>query len=180
MVRVYTQKLASYNVYVPGTVVESIDLNCDAVLTGGREFQKYKYWDFQYHFIENELFHSGNICATIQKYFVFQNEPLSKEEADYPLSYGFLIYRDIVQCDCIDEFPIVKTVEREAMDVERLGKNWTPRQKASDHTAVLFKSHGLFLDCEVMERTRAPKTTCCRAPFHFAQARQLPHSATAI
>ncbi|KAK6052327.1 hypothetical protein COOONC_10166, partial [Cooperia oncophora] len=83
--------------YIPGTIIESVNINCNAVVTGGRSFQKYKYWSFQYKAIEKELLHSNDVCATIRKYFVFEDAPLSQEEANYPLSYGLLIYKDIVQ-----------------------------------------------------------------------------------
>ncbi|EPB79385.1 Core-2/I-Branching enzyme [Ancylostoma ceylanicum] len=36
-------------------------------------------------------------CDTIHKYFFFEKEPLSLEEQAYPLSYGLVIYKDIVQ-----------------------------------------------------------------------------------
>lgn len=36
-------------------------------------------------------------CTTIRQYFVFEKTPLSEEEANYPLSYGLLVYKDIVQ-----------------------------------------------------------------------------------
>lgn len=85
------------NVYVPTTSIENIKLNCPAVLHGGKEIMKYRHWTFHYANIEKDLFDSEDVCTTIRQYFVFEKTPLSEEEANYPLSYGLLVYKDIVQ-----------------------------------------------------------------------------------
>lgn len=36
-------------------------------------------------------------CATIDKYFNFHKAPLSEEEEKYPLAYGLVVYKTIVQ-----------------------------------------------------------------------------------
>ncbi|RCN48409.1 Core-2/I-Branching enzyme [Ancylostoma caninum] len=79
------------------TAIESININCEPVLSGSRGIVKYKYWTFNYDAIEKELYESENICDTIHKYFFFEKNPLSLEEQAYPLSYGLVIYKDIVQ-----------------------------------------------------------------------------------
>ncbi|EYC18185.1 hypothetical protein Y032_0028g1719 [Ancylostoma ceylanicum] len=79
------------------TAIESININCEPVLSGSRSIVKYKYWTFNYDTIEKELYESENVCDTIHKYFFFEKEPLSLEEQAYPLSYGLVIYKDIVQ-----------------------------------------------------------------------------------
>ncbi|KAK6033442.1 Core-2/I-Branching enzyme [Ostertagia ostertagi] len=83
--------------YVTGTPVETINLNCDTVFNGGPDLIKYKRWTFKYSAIEKDLYESADTCDTIRRYFIFEDAPLSEEEANYPLAYGFLIYKDIVQ-----------------------------------------------------------------------------------
>ncbi|WKY16191.1 hypothetical protein Q1695_001125 [Nippostrongylus brasiliensis] len=97
IVRQLIPKQTLSNVYVPTTSIEAVDLNCNAVIYGQRENLKYKYWTFQYQSIEKELYGATDICSKIRQYFVFEKAPLSKEEANYPLSYGLLVYKDIVQ-----------------------------------------------------------------------------------
>ncbi|PAV85971.1 hypothetical protein WR25_26543 [Diploscapter pachys] len=58
---------------------------------------KSRKWAFHYDWIEEEIFKSKNICQTIDKYFFFEKEPLSLEEAEFPLAYGLVVYRNIVQ-----------------------------------------------------------------------------------
>lgn len=36
-------------------------------------------------------------CETINKYFFFEKKPLSEEEEKYPLAFGFVMYKDLVQ-----------------------------------------------------------------------------------
>ena len=36
-------------------------------------------------------------CVTLRKTFTFYSKPLSQEEAEYPLAYGMLVYKDIRQ-----------------------------------------------------------------------------------
>uniref|UniRef100_A0A914YNY1 Uncharacterized protein n=1 Tax=Panagrolaimus superbus TaxID=310955 RepID=A0A914YNY1_9BILA len=38
-----------------------------------------------------------NICQTLQQTFSFFSKPLSQEEAEYPIAYGMLVYKDIKQ-----------------------------------------------------------------------------------
>ncbi|XGW02930.1 hypothetical protein V3C99_014729 [Haemonchus contortus] len=97
IIRISIWKTGSSNVYIPGTPIETINLNCDTVFNGGRDISKYKHWSFDYSSIERELYESDEVCDTIRRYFVFEDIPLSEEEANYPLAYGFLIYKDIVQ-----------------------------------------------------------------------------------
>uniref|UniRef100_A0A914Z1R7 Glycosyltransferase n=1 Tax=Panagrolaimus superbus TaxID=310955 RepID=A0A914Z1R7_9BILA len=40
---------------------------------------------------------TSNICASIKNTFAFFDKPLSQEEAEYPLAYGMLVYKDIRQ-----------------------------------------------------------------------------------
>ncbi|KAK6765973.1 hypothetical protein RB195_025717 [Necator americanus] len=79
------------------TAIESVNLNCEPVFTGSRGAIKYKYWTYNFDRIEKELYESEDVCSTINKYFFFENQSLSLEEESYPLSYGLVVYKDIVQ-----------------------------------------------------------------------------------
>ncbi|EYC18183.1 hypothetical protein Y032_0028g1719 [Ancylostoma ceylanicum] len=93
------------------TAIESININCEPVLSGSRSIVKYKYWTFNYDTIEKELYESENVCDTIHKYFFFEKEPLSLEEQAYPLSYGLVIYKDIVQYLSGTDLPLRTNLE---------------------------------------------------------------------
>uniref|UniRef100_A0A7I4Z5A7 Protein xylosyltransferase n=1 Tax=Haemonchus contortus TaxID=6289 RepID=A0A7I4Z5A7_HAECO len=77
--------------------LESIHLNCEPIIEDTEDIVKYRHWKYDFKDYEYELYKSSNICETINKYFYFEREPLSKEEEEYPLAFGFVLYKDIVQ-----------------------------------------------------------------------------------
>ncbi|CAD6194739.1 unnamed protein product [Caenorhabditis auriculariae] len=58
---------------------------------------EYTNWNFDAERYEEEILYSTDRCATVKRLFRFNEEPLSSEEAAYPLAYGMIVYKDIVQ-----------------------------------------------------------------------------------
>ncbi|CAI2332841.1 unnamed protein product [Caenorhabditis sp. 36 PRJEB53466] len=80
--------------------LENIPLECDSVVNGTeneRLISRAKQWDWHFDWVEQELFQANNVCTVIDKYFNFSREPMSLEEAEYPLAYGLVVYKTIVQ-----------------------------------------------------------------------------------
>ncbi|PIO77610.1 Core-2/I-Branching enzyme [Teladorsagia circumcincta] len=74
-----------------------MQLNCDPIISDTEDVVKYRHWTYDFKDYENELYKSSNICETINKYFFFEKRPLSREEEEYPLAFGFVLYKDIIQ-----------------------------------------------------------------------------------
>ncbi|PIC47120.1 hypothetical protein B9Z55_006578 [Caenorhabditis nigoni] len=80
--------------------LEEIPLECDSVINGTenpRLISRAKQWGWHYDWVENEIFTAKNVCTVIEKYFNFSREPMSIEEEKYPLAYGLVVYKTIVQ-----------------------------------------------------------------------------------
>ncbi|CAB3405643.1 unnamed protein product [Caenorhabditis bovis] len=80
--------------------IEEVPLNCDPIINGTeneRVLSKAKQWDYHFNWIEDEMFTSKNICEVIHKYYKFADNPISEEEENYPLSFGLVVYKNIVQ-----------------------------------------------------------------------------------
>ncbi|CAD6187598.1 unnamed protein product [Caenorhabditis auriculariae] len=80
--------------------IENIPLDCAPVVNGSeypKPILRAKLWTHHFDWYEDQIFKAKNICAVMHKYFVFEREPLSEEEQDFPLAYGIVVYKDIVQ-----------------------------------------------------------------------------------
>ncbi|VDL78899.1 unnamed protein product [Nippostrongylus brasiliensis] len=77
--------------------LEAVHLDCPSILSDINLATRYAYWNLDSKSYEEELLSSENICETLDKRFLFEKEPLSDEEADYPLAYGLLIHKNIIQ-----------------------------------------------------------------------------------
>ncbi|CAI5442334.1 unnamed protein product [Caenorhabditis angaria] len=80
--------------------LENIPMDCESVVNGTEDFRKIwraKNWNWHFGDIEKELFETEDICPVIEKYFSFSKLALSEEEKEYPLAYGLVVFKNIVQ-----------------------------------------------------------------------------------
>ncbi|CAA85457.1 Core-2/I-Branching enzyme [Caenorhabditis elegans] len=89
-----------YSLVPENRKLENIPLECNSVINGTenrRKISRARQWDWHFDWVEHEIFNSRNVCSTIDKYFNFTRIPSSREEAEYPLAYGLVVYKTIVQ-----------------------------------------------------------------------------------
>ncbi|CAB3408174.1 unnamed protein product [Caenorhabditis bovis] len=80
--------------------IENIPLNCTSVVNGtedSRQIERMKQWTFDFESIEFELKNTTDFCETVDKYFNFARNATSIEEEEYPLAYGLVVYKELVQ-----------------------------------------------------------------------------------
>ncbi|EYB88567.1 hypothetical protein Y032_0245g3570 [Ancylostoma ceylanicum] len=82
---------------MPTNYIEAVNINCDPVINNTIEIVKYREWKYDFKRFEKEIYKSKNVCETINKYFYFEKKPLSEEEEKFPLAFGFVMYKDLVQ-----------------------------------------------------------------------------------
>ncbi|EGT40937.1 CBN-GLY-1 protein [Caenorhabditis brenneri] len=92
--------LVDYGAVASKRKLEEIPLECDSVINGtedSRAFSRAVQWDWHFNWVEDEIFKAKNVCSVIEKYFNFAKEAPTIEEAEYPLAYGLVVYKTIVQ-----------------------------------------------------------------------------------
>ncbi|KHJ93960.1 Core-2/I-Branching enzyme [Oesophagostomum dentatum] len=82
---------------MPNNYIESMNVNCHAIINNTIEIVKYRHWTHDFKQYEREIINADDMCETINKYFYFEKKPLSREEEQYPLAFGFVLYKDIAQ-----------------------------------------------------------------------------------
>ncbi|KAK6038728.1 Core-2/I-Branching enzyme [Cooperia oncophora] len=82
---------------LPLNYLEAMHLDCIPTIFDTEDVVKYRHWTYSFEKYEHELQKSSNICETIDKYFYFEKRPLSEEEEEFPLAFGLVVYKDIVQ-----------------------------------------------------------------------------------
>ncbi|KHJ98756.1 Core-2/I-Branching enzyme [Oesophagostomum dentatum] len=79
-------------------LLDKIDLNCDAILKSDQKvIQQAKLMRYNTHFVEKLILDADDRCLAIRKLFGFDTKPYSDAESDYPLAYGLIVYKNIVQ-----------------------------------------------------------------------------------
>ncbi|CAJ0572384.1 unnamed protein product, partial [Mesorhabditis spiculigera] len=80
------------------TLLDRIDLDCDGLFEGDQHaLAFYKDWAYDHHYHTGILLDADDRCAAFKTQFHFQERPLSREEADFPLAYGLVVYKNIMQ-----------------------------------------------------------------------------------
>ncbi|KAL6722488.1 hypothetical protein Aduo_017609 [Ancylostoma duodenale] len=82
---------------MPTNYIEAVNINCDPIINNTIEIVKYRHWEYDFKSIEKEIYKSKNVCEIINKYFFFEKKPLSEEEEKFPLAFGFVMYKDLIQ-----------------------------------------------------------------------------------
>ncbi|CAI5439266.1 unnamed protein product [Caenorhabditis angaria] len=80
--------------------IENVPLNCEPVINGSENpkiMDRLKQWTHHFDFYEDKLMEAEDLCSTIHQYFHFTNKSNTQEELDFPLSYGWVVYKDFVQ-----------------------------------------------------------------------------------
>ncbi|KAK6041065.1 hypothetical protein COOONC_21430, partial [Cooperia oncophora] len=49
------------------------------------------------HAVEKLILDADDRCFAIRSLFGFDRKPVSQEELDYPLAYGLIVYKNVVQ-----------------------------------------------------------------------------------
>ncbi|VDL79775.1 unnamed protein product [Nippostrongylus brasiliensis] len=79
-------------------LLDEIELNCDEILSGNQSaIQKAKLMQYNPHAVEKLILDADNRCLAIRSLFGFDNKPSSQAEVDYPLAYGLIVYKNLVQ-----------------------------------------------------------------------------------
>ncbi|CAJ0949137.1 unnamed protein product, partial [Mesorhabditis belari] len=79
-------------------LLDRIDLDCGEILKNDEKATSfYKNWIYDHQYHERQLYEADDKCSALHSRFHFGVTPLSKEEADFPLAYGFVVYKNPVQ-----------------------------------------------------------------------------------
>ncbi|PAV90544.1 hypothetical protein WR25_03939 isoform D [Diploscapter pachys] len=95
-----SKSITATNTYNEKDLLDSININCQDIITNKPDPTieiRYKSWRYNFDEWENKLINSEDRCSTIKVLFRFDTEPRSIEEAKYPLAYGLVVYKDIIQ-----------------------------------------------------------------------------------
>ncbi|KAK6726226.1 hypothetical protein RB195_004506 [Necator americanus] len=79
-------------------LLDRIDLNCNGILKNDQEvIHQAKLMRYNTHFVEKLIMDADDRCLAIRSLFSFDNRPNSQAERDYPLAYGLIVYKNLVQ-----------------------------------------------------------------------------------
>ncbi|EYC12916.1 hypothetical protein Y032_0045g1156 [Ancylostoma ceylanicum] len=79
-------------------LLDRIDLNCNGILNNDPKIiQQAKMMRYNTHFVEKLILDADDRCLAIRSLFGFDNRPNSEAERDYPLAYGLIVYKNLVQ-----------------------------------------------------------------------------------
>ncbi|RCN31624.1 Core-2/I-Branching enzyme [Ancylostoma caninum] len=81
------------------------DLNCNGILNNdAKVMQQARMMRYNTHFVEKLILDADDRangeyfrCLAIRSLFGFENRPNSEAERDYPLAYGLIVYKNLVQ-----------------------------------------------------------------------------------
>ncbi|KAL6732279.1 hypothetical protein Aduo_003053 [Ancylostoma duodenale] len=79
-------------------LLDRIDLNCNGILNNdAKVMQQAKMMRYNTHFVEKLILDADDRCLAIRSLFGFDDRPNSEAERDYPLAYGLIVYKNLVQ-----------------------------------------------------------------------------------
>ncbi|CAJ0573799.1 unnamed protein product, partial [Mesorhabditis spiculigera] len=80
------------------TFLDNLYIPCEALIRGDQTaIDLYGQQVYDNGFKERMLLEEKDLCAAFKNRFHFQASPLSEEEAEFPLAYGFVVYKNVVQ-----------------------------------------------------------------------------------
>ncbi|PIO65761.1 Core-2/I-Branching enzyme [Teladorsagia circumcincta] len=79
-------------------LLDRIELDCDGLLRNNYNVvQEAKLLQYDTYAVEKLLLDADDRCFAIRSLFGFDRKPVSQEERDYPLAYGLIVYKNLVQ-----------------------------------------------------------------------------------
>ncbi|PIO68582.1 hypothetical protein TELCIR_09624, partial [Teladorsagia circumcincta] len=79
-------------------LLDRIELDCDGLLRNNYNVvQEAKLLQYNTYAVEKLLLDADDRCFAIRSLFGFDRKPVSQEERDYPLAYGLIVYKNLVQ-----------------------------------------------------------------------------------
>ncbi|CAI4225797.1 unnamed protein product [Auanema sp. JU1783] len=79
---------------ITGFLIDEVNLNCDGIKQKSPDaMANATAFSYPYKALEQQIFDSKDQCGLIKQLFEFREKPLSKEEEEFPLAYGILVFR---------------------------------------------------------------------------------------
>ena len=104
-------------------MLDRLDIDCEGIKDDNATRQFYEHWIYDTNIVEKAIRLSNNRsesrrayhlfihfmnegslipfltlrCATIRELFDFRSAPLSREEEEFPLAYGLVVYKNLAQ-----------------------------------------------------------------------------------
>ncbi|XGW24449.1 hypothetical protein V3C99_006121 [Haemonchus contortus] len=79
-------------------LLDRMEINCDGILSNNHNVvQTSKLMQYDTRTVEKLLLDADDRCFAIRSLFGFDRKPISQEERDYPLAYGLIVYKNLVQ-----------------------------------------------------------------------------------
>ncbi|KAK5968801.1 Core-2/I-Branching enzyme, partial [Trichostrongylus colubriformis] len=93
-----TRLLKPYYEMEYADLLDRIEINCDGIFHNDPNFtQEAKLMQYNTYAVEKLLLDAEDRCFAIRSLFGFDRKPVSQEERDYPLAYGLIVYKNLVQ-----------------------------------------------------------------------------------
>ncbi|EYC12888.1 hypothetical protein Y032_0045g1142 [Ancylostoma ceylanicum] len=79
-------------------LLDELDLDCEKIVEGDKSaIEKAKLWTYDTDSIEELLFSADNRCRAIEQLFGFNKKIVTPNELQYPLAYGAVVYKNLIQ-----------------------------------------------------------------------------------
>ncbi|RCN33886.1 Core-2/I-Branching enzyme [Ancylostoma caninum] len=79
-------------------ILDEIDLDCKKIVEGDRNaIEQAKEWTYDTMPIEELLFSADDRCRAIEQLFGFNKKDVTPDELQYPLAYGAVVYKNLIQ-----------------------------------------------------------------------------------